>query len=151
MNSPDFELREADASDSEGIFALYEGLFRNHIEEIWGWNDAWQRSNFVEEWAAARTLIVHRDGEVIGYLQTRPEPGFIYVLSLALAPVAQGKGIGTAIMAGLKTSAMERGEGVKLSVFRTNPRALDLYGRLGFQVTETTDAFSRMEWLPGEP
>lgn len=150
MISPDFELREANAADSEVIFALYEDLFRSHIEEIWGWNDAWQRSNFAEEWESAHTLIVHREGGIVGYLQTRPEPGFVYVLSLALAPAAQGRGIGTAIMAGLKASAEEKGEGVKLSVFRTNPRALNLYGRLGFQVTETTDAFSRMEWLPRE-
>lgn len=150
MNSLDFQLREADPADSQAVFVLYEDLFRSHVEEIWGWNEVWQRSNFAEEWASARTRLILRGGEVVGYLQTKPEPGFTYVLSLALVPAAQGKGIGAAIIAGLKASAVERNEGVKLSVFRTNPRALSLYSRLGFQITETTDAFSRMEWLPLE-
>jgi hypothetical protein len=39
---------------------------------------------------------------------------------------------------------------LRLSVFRTEPRRLRFYEGLGFTVTETADAFWRLEDLPGE-
>jgi ribosomal protein S18 acetylase RimI-like enzyme len=148
MVTDDFELHEAEPSDAEPIYALYESLFRHHIEQIWGWDEAWQRANFTEEWQMARTWRVESQGRLAGYIQQKNEQDFVYLLSVAIIPDFQGRGIGRQIMAGFQDEAARLGQPLRLSVFRTNPRALSFYQGLDFRVTEETEAFHRLEWLP---
>jgi ribosomal protein S18 acetylase RimI-like enzyme len=146
---PSFELRAATLDDREAIFALYERLFRHHIDQIWGWDPAWQTANFAEEWRIARTKMIIAGGELSGYLQLKSEPDHDYILSLGIVPDSQGQGIGRRLMSDLKRDAAERSLSLRLSVFSTNPRALKFYETLGFRVTDVTPEFHRLEWHPG--
>ena len=148
MPPSDFELHEAAASDADPIYGLYESLFRHHVEQIWGWDEAWQRENFAEEWEVTRTWRVESQGRLAGYIQQKNEQDFVYLLSVAIIPDFQGRGIGRQIMGRFQEEAAKLGQPLRLSVFRTNPRALSFYQGLGFRVTEETDAFHRLEWLP---
>jgi ribosomal protein S18 acetylase RimI-like enzyme len=58
---------------------------------------------------------------------------------LPLAPAAQGRGLGTAILRRLAREAEGRGRALGLSVDRINVRALRLYERLGFLRTGATE------------
>lgn len=78
----------------------------------------------------------------------KEESDFIYLLSIAIIPDFQGRGIGREIMLGFQRMAEELGQPLRLSVFRTNPRALSFYLNLGFRVAEETPEFHRLEWLP---
>ena len=149
MISRDFELRPATLDDAARIYRLYKKLFYSHIHQIWGWDEAWQRENFAKEWDEARTWFIDSRGQLSGYLQLRDEPDFMYVLSLGILPDSQGCGIGRRIMVSLQEEAGRLGQPLRLSVFRTNPRALSFYQGLGFRVTEETEAFHRLEWLAG--
>jgi ribosomal protein S18 acetylase RimI-like enzyme len=146
----DFELQAADESDAEPIYELYKELFQNHIDQIWGWDENWQKENFAKEWEEARTWRIDSQGQLSGYLQLRDEAGFMYVLSLGILPAFQGRRIGRVIMRSLQQEAAGKGLPLRLSVFRTNPRALSFYQGLGFRVTEETEAFQRLEWLEEE-
>ncbi|QJE97400.1 GNAT family N-acetyltransferase [Luteolibacter luteus] len=143
----DFELQAADESDAEPIYELYKELFQNHIDQIWGWDENWQKENFAKEWEEARTWRIDSQGQLSGYLQLRDEADFMYVLSLGILPAFQGRRIGRVIMRSLQQEAAGKGLPLRLSVFRTNPRALSFYQGLGFRVTEETEAFQRLEWL----
>lgn len=142
----DFELQAAEESDAEPIYLLYKELFQNHIEQIWGWDEGWQQENFVKEWEEARTWRIDSRGQLLGYLQLRNEAEFMYILSLGILPEFQGRRIGRVITRSLQQEAAGRGQALRLSVFRTNPRALSFYQGLGFRVTEETEAFHRLEW-----
>ncbi len=146
--TPSFDLRSATPDDGDAVFALYEELFRHHIERIWGWDPAWQTLNFAEEWRAARTEVIFSAGRLAGYLQVKNEPDHTYILSLGLLPSVQGQGIGRLIMSDLKKEAGPRGLPLRLSVFRTNPRALRFYETLDFRITDATPEFHRLEWRP---
>lgn len=147
MSSPHPELQEAVSGDANLIFEIYKELFLSHIETIWGWSEAWQRLNFDEEWKAARTWRIESEGRLAGYIQQRDQPDYVYLLSVAILPDFQGRGIGREIMRGFQKKAAQLGQPLRLSVFRTNPRALSFYQNLGFRVTEETPEFHRLEWL----
>lgn len=146
----DFELQAADESDAEPIYVIYKGLFQSHIEKIWGWDEGWQQENFAKEWEEARTWRIDFQGRLAGYLQIRDDADSMYVLSLGIVPEFQGRRIGRVIMRSLQQEASGRCQPLRLSVFRTNPRALSFYQGLGFRVTEETEAFHRLEWLAEE-
>lgn len=142
----DFELKPANEADDGPIYLLYKDLFQSHIEQIWGWDESWQRENFTKEWEEARTWRIESEKQLSGYLQLRNEADFMYVLSLGILPAFQGRRIGREIMVSLQEEATSLGQSLRLSVFRTNPRALSFYQALGFGVTEETEAFHRLEW-----
>lgn len=147
----EWTLRPAAEEDREPLFAMHGQLFRAMIEEIWGWDDGWQRENFAKEWAEVETSVIERGGQRLGYLQVRwrEDPAEGYVLNFALLPEHQARGIGTRVMEGLQRRAQEARLPLRLSVFRTNPRALAFYQRLGFRIEETTDSGVRMGWCGG--
>ena len=65
-----------------------------------------------------------------------PEEGALYIQKMAVSPEVRGMGVGTALLADAITSA--RAAGLRrcvLDVAATNPRAQQLYERLGFRVT----------------
>lgn len=139
-------LRPASPDDHDALFALHVELFQRHIEQIWGWDDDWQLNNFKEEWAEVRTEILSHEGEKLGYVQTRQEADHLYVLSLGFYPRFQRLGFGSASMNVLKERARLAGKSVKLSVFRTNLRAIEFYKRLGFEIEAETETGVRMHW-----
>jgi ribosomal protein S18 acetylase RimI-like enzyme len=65
-----------------------------------------------------------------------PEKGALYIQKMGVIPEARGKGVGTALLSDAITSARAAGfRRCVLDVAVTNPRAQQLYERLGFHVT----------------
>lgn len=102
-----------------------------------------QFASVFEALVDAGTFFVHEhDGAVAGFykvargeIHTRH---VAYVSLLAIDPALEGKGIARRMMA----EALDRlrGEGVKrveLTVESTNPRAIEFYRRLGFEIEGT--------------
>lgn len=143
------KLLPASLSDQQTFFALHVELFRHHIEEIWGWDDDWQLTNFKTEWNEVLTETIDLAGETAGYIQTRREPDHLYLLNLALYPRFQSQGTGTTAMELLQQRAARENLAIKLSVFRTNPRVIRFYQRLGFRTEAETHAGLQMQWAPG--
>ena len=79
----------------------------------------------------------------------KPEPGELYIDGIAVAATARGLGIGTMLLA--ETAAIASRESfrwVRLEVVDTNPRAQQLYERVGYRVTKV-DRFPYLRWLLG--
>ncbi|KJL31460.1 GNAT family N-acetyltransferase [Microbacterium azadirachtae] len=70
---------------------------------------------------------------LLGVLERRAHPGSLLLDGISVAPEARGLGVGTALLAHVRRLARdERMDAVRLSVVDTNPRARDLYQRLGY-------------------
>jgi ribosomal protein S18 acetylase RimI-like enzyme len=146
--SPPVEIRDARSDDYEAIFGLHEALFKEGIERIWGWEDSRQRENFAEEWQSVTTRSLFLGERWIGYVQLKEEADCLYLLCLAVMPEFQGMGIGRSVMAGLQIEAARCALPLRLSVFRSNPRAERFYEGLGFRISGMNEDLVRMEWLP---
>ena len=74
-------------------------------------------------------------------------PGDLYLDGIAVAEPHRGRGIGTALMAAFEERARDNGfQTVSLEVIDANPRARDLYERLGYRevAVHTMGPFSRL-------
>jgi ribosomal protein S18 acetylase RimI-like enzyme len=96
--------------------------------------------------ACARTLL--RSGALLDELTPAVPADSVYVASLAVAPDARGRGVGSALMASVEAEARRRGATrLTLDVSRANAGGRAFYARLGFVEARTTAAtgFLRLE------
>ena len=146
MTEGSWKLRPVGPGDLETLFELHRIVFRPHIEEIWGWDEATQRALFRRDLEASSTEVVEADGDTVGYLQTDLDANRLFLRNLVLHPARQGCGIGSGLVERLQRDAAGHGVPIELVVFRTNPRAERFYERLGFERTGRSAAFVEMRW-----
>jgi len=90
-------------------------------------------------------LVVAEDKrEIVGYIVSRPQKDKIEIVSLAVLPDRQRKGIGTALTKFLiERFQKEEIKEVFLYVRTKNKRAVSFYQELGFKTLETLENFYR--------
>ena len=118
------------------------------IEETWGWDEEWQRRDFERRFSEYLASVIESGGRPIGGLLLEPRPDSIYIHEIQVLPEWQGQGVGTAVVRQIIEQAVSRGASVTLSVVQANPRARQLYERLGFEVTAFETPFFRMRFSP---
>jgi ribosomal protein S18 acetylase RimI-like enzyme len=117
---------------------------RGMIEQTWGWDEAWQQDDFHRRLREYTVSIIENAGGATGALLLESKPDSIYIHEVQISPQHQGRGIGGAVVQWVIEQAASRGVAVTLSVLEVNPRARQLYERLGFQVTAFDAPFFRM-------
>jgi len=117
---------------------------RDLIEQTWGWDDAWQRDAFQKRFAAYTVSVIEDGSRSVGSLWLEQRPDSLSIHDLATEPASQGRGIGTAVIGMVIEQGAARGLPIVLSVVPANPRAMSLYERLGFRVTQVEPPFIRM-------
>jgi ribosomal protein S18 acetylase RimI-like enzyme len=142
-----FELRPAAEGDREFFFTTRRDGFRALVDELDGWDDEAERAKADREFAALPVRIVLENGRPVGYLAVLDEGDYVVLDEVVVAPDAQRRGLGTALVGEVLEDAARRGLPVRLSVLVNNP-ARRLYERLGFRVTGTEHPRVRMEWSP---
>jgi ribosomal protein S18 acetylase RimI-like enzyme len=142
--SVDIHLRSASPQDREFLYDLHCRTMRDVIERTWGWDDAWQREDFDRRFCEYVWSIIECDERPAGGLLVEAMADSLYIHELQLLPEYQNRGIGTAVVQRVIDEAAGRGFPVTLSVVQANPRAKQLYERLGFEVTEFDAPFFRM-------
>jgi ribosomal protein S18 acetylase RimI-like enzyme len=141
--------RPATEWDLADLFELHRLVFRAHIDELWGWDEAWQRQRFREEFAESETTVVRAVERTVGYVQVVAEADRLFLRNIALHPDVQGQGLGARLVEEFIVRAESRDLPIVMGVFRTNPRAVAFYERLGFVRTGKTETHVRMERPPG--
>ena len=124
---------------------------REAIDSTWGWDEAWQRTDFEARFERCEVSIIEVNGRAIGALWLERRPAELYVTDLQVLPELQGCGVGTAVSREIIAKAATLGIPVALEVLRVNHRAQRLYERLGFRVTATSDTSIHMRHAAGEP
>lgn len=94
----------------------------------------WTRGIFRDCLRAGYAMWVSEcDGRVFGYGVLSVAAGEAHVLNLCTAPGCEGQGLGRRMLLSLlKIARGQRAERVFLEVRPSNPRAIDLYQRCGF-------------------
>jgi ribosomal protein S18 acetylase RimI-like enzyme len=95
---------------------------------------------FLTESPPQAFLVAEIDGVMVGYVRLGsplplPENAHVVgVLGLAVAPEARRRGVGTALLTAAEQRARGRGaRKLSLRTFSTNPEAIRLYTRFGFE------------------
>ena len=145
----EYHLRRASESDKHFLYSLHRATMRIAIEKTWGWDEAWQRSDFEKRFKEQLVSVIEVDARDVGALWLETSQEVIYIADLQVLPELQGHGIGTAVLQGLIAAGAARGVPVELAVLQVNPRARCLYERLGFRVADEGDPFVRMRHHSG--
>lgn len=146
-----FALRPVRAEDTDFLFELFldaRAVEFSHLPLHGAERDFLLRMQFEAQqrayaarFPALSDAIVWCGGRPVGRLWLASEQDEIRVLDIALLSKERGAGIGSSLL----QQVLQEGKLVRLSVARTNLRAIELYQRLGFVVANQNDVFLEME------
>lgn len=139
----DFKTRHAKDLDEAWLYDLYCTTMRAHIEETWGWDEAFQKNGFKTNLFPTKfDIIVVGQRDVGAYLMNE-ETDHYWLEMMLIAPEWQRKGLGGKIIRDLQEMAGKNGRPLKLSVIKVNPATV-FYTRLGFEIYEEDQFFFKL-------
>ena len=141
----ELSFRKAYASDSEFVFTVKKAAFREYVEQVWGWDDNYQRELHNRRFAAQDLRIIQFRGKDIGFLATSSTPDTLKVNQIYILPEYQGKGIGSACMTRIVDDASSEMKSVALQVLKVNTRGIAFYQRLGFAIVGESPTHFQMK------
>ena len=141
-------VRKAQATDSEFVFAVKKAAFREYVERIWGWDDTYQKELHNRRFASQDLRIIQFNRTDVGFLSTSSTRDTLKVDQIYILPEYQGRGIGAACMRDIINDANQEQKSVTLQVLRINTRATAFYQRLGFTTVDENSTHFQMKRSP---
>lgn len=142
----DYTLRLATPADHDWIYALKAESVRPYVETIWGWDEAYQRTDFDRDFSALQQFqVVEVDGRFVGFVQCCFSPSCCEVVELHLLPAYRGHRIGSHILRRLQKDCIAQKLKLRIGCFKDNHRAKQLYEKLGFTQMSETDTHYILE------
>lgn len=133
-----YDLRQATMEDKEFVYSLKKLVLKDYIDEIWGWDEDYQRKDFEVYYNPVNNKIITWNNSGIGILETTEDSDEIHIIEIAILQEYQGTGIGTNVLKQIIDNSKARDKRVKIGCFRINVEAKKLYLKLGFKVVEET-------------
>lgn len=144
----DLVLRRAAEDDSEFAFAMRKAAFRVYVDESEGWDERKERQRHERNFAIYDYRVICFQAVDRGILTLDLTSDCLKLNQIFLAPEHQGLGIGEQCMAILFAESRRLCLPIQLRVMKVNPRARELYERLGFTVIGDTETHVLMRWNP---
>jgi GNAT superfamily N-acetyltransferase len=140
MNQIELEiaLRPATEKDGNLLWDLHRVTLKPYVEQIWGWDEDFQRRYFWEHFSPENSQVIIYEGVDAGVMTVEESPLGYILSNIELYPQFQGQGIGTSLINDLILKADQHGLPVSLRVLKINP-ARQLYLRLGFSIIGETE------------
>jgi ribosomal protein S18 acetylase RimI-like enzyme len=127
-------------SEFEELFAcVKQGIFI-HVDDVFGWDDDFQRQRLLNDYHPSWFHWVYRGKERIGLVCFKPYDNAYHIHLLIIFPQNQGRSLGKQVMTLIHKRAMEEQRSqVTLSSFRSNTRTISFYQSLGYRVIDEGD------------
>jgi ribosomal protein S18 acetylase RimI-like enzyme len=153
-------LRPVRDEDNDFLQEVYASTREEELAPL-GWTDA-QKKEFIKfQFLAQKNdyqmhfppeghQIILCDGRQAGRIWIDRKKTVILLVDIALLPEFRNLGIGTTLIERLQAEATAVKVPVGLHVFKED-RALQLYQRLGLEITGESGVYYSMEWKPPSP
>lgn len=137
--TPSIAIRVAEPHEAGAITAIVMAAYAKWIPLL-GREPMPMRVDYEKAVLEHRFDLAVEDGEILGLIETVPHPDHLWIDNVAVAPAAQGRGIGRMLLAFTEERARAAGHPelrlVTNGVFESN---VALYTRLGFEVDRIED------------
>lgn len=133
-----YDLRQSTMEDKEFIYNLKKLVLKDYIDEIWGWDEEYQRKDFEMYYNPVNNKIITCNNSDIGILETSEDNDEIHIIEIAILPEYQGNSIGTNVLKQIIDNSKATDKRVKIGCFKINREAKKLYIKLGFKQIEET-------------
>ena len=143
MGSPN--LRKASLDDEEFAYRVKRTGLRQYVKQVWGWDEDQERRLHARRFREQDFRIIEVEGNDVGIMSFAVKPDCLFVYQLYLLPERQGRGIGRKCMLAVMEQGNNLGLPIRLRVMKVNTRAVTFYQRLGFEITDVTDAHFLMQ------
>jgi GNAT superfamily N-acetyltransferase len=150
------ELRPVSESDNEFLLSVYASTREDELAQVeWvegqkelflRWQFDLQRTEYFGRFPDADYRVIVVDQQPAGRIWVGTDDEQIRLLDIALLPEFQNRGVGTALLEGLKSDAQSAGKALRHMVFMLNSNADRFYERLGFTLIDDLGAYRHMEW-----
>ncbi|MFF5725491.1 GNAT family N-acetyltransferase [[Kitasatospora] papulosa] len=144
----DWRLRPATFEDVEPLAELRAMAMRPDLERLGRYDERRVRQRLRDAYVPEHTSVVEAGGAVAGSVALRPSEDGFWLEHFYLAPEVQGRGIGTAVLAGVLARTDAEGVPVRLNVLQGSA-ARSLYERHGFAPVREDPVDVFMVRLPG--
>src|SRR5690349_5059434 len=101
-------LRRATGEDEALLYRIHRDAMREHVEIVWGWDEADQRSRFHAAFDPARVSVIVVDGGDAGSLRVDDHGHELFLASIELVPSLQRRGLGGEIVRSILENARRR-------------------------------------------
>jgi ribosomal protein S18 acetylase RimI-like enzyme len=133
-------------SEFEQQFQLIKRGIRFYVDEVWGWDDEFQRRRIHQNNPQTGFYWIDYQDNRAGLVCYRLEPTKMHVHFLIIDEQFQNLGIGREVMRMLETIAVgQHATTLTLSSFLANEGALRFYEALGYVVSEYEPPFANLE------
>lgn len=139
-------LRPAMAADVDVTYAIKQDALKIYIEQVWGWDEAYQKQLHSNGFEPHFILIIQADGVPVGYIELEENKDFLFIANILIIKAYQNKRIGTILLQNMIQKAKEQQQEVCLEVLKVNEKARKLYERLGFEVYEEDGVKFKMSY-----
>ena len=157
MQNANYSLRPVDETrDAQFLSSVYAstrddlkmiGLPAEQLEMLVAMQHRAQDQYYRSTYPEASHHIICVDDTPVGRLIVERSGSEFLLVDVALLPEFRGRGIGSRVLRDLIDEAAGSGRVMTLQVVKTNP-AVDLYKRLGAEITGDTGTHFHMEWPP---
>lgn len=137
MIMTDWELRPASTADLEEIVEIRAVVMKADLERLGRYDEHRVRQRLRDAYQPEHTWAIEVAGALAGCVALRPADDAYWLEHFLLVPELQGKGIGSAVLAGLLERPDREGALTRLNVLQGSA-ARRLYERYGF-VLESED------------
>ncbi len=134
-------FKQMDDPYSEEVFRLTkEGLYP-FVDEVFGWDDEFQRQRMREDYKRKWFYWIIESSIKVGYVCFKPYDQSLQLHLIILAQKFIGNGLGRKVMLAVHEVAEKDNRDVTLASFKCNKRAVNLYKSLNYEVTEQGEHF----------
>lgn len=133
-----YSFRAATSADQDAVYELYREIMGQYIARIWGWNEEWQRNDFLAHFKPEHITLACDQNAFVGYSHVEDQDDRVFLRMLVIHPLYQRHGIGAALLGSFIRSGKQQAKRICLEVFKINSEAKRFYEKRGFKVEGET-------------
>ena len=141
MTKENLEFIPFQKQELEEAFNFYQAALHEVIENVFGWNDSFQRNRFETHYELEWFSWIEIESKRIGYVCYFQKENELHLSLLIIFNEFKSKGYGKIVMNEIEQYAHKQNKNITLSSFKANEGAVKFYKSMGYVVTSEDEHF----------